>query len=137
MLESYYMEESMLNTIDDITEFEVFQGESKKSIKSGEEGFSNIKNRLGEIYKISTLAPAFGVSLHTETQKALKEGTWLKINYGKEKEVNELPFTSLLIKLEEEPLYGFNIIREQNLKYEGRCIYIHLEHELCLKDILG
>ena len=78
--------------------------------------------------------PAFGVSLHAETLNELKNDNWIKINFNKQIIVNELPFVSLIFKLEKTS--GFNLIRFHNEKYEGRCFYLDLCEELDLLELI-
>ena len=70
--------------------------------------------------------PALGVSLDSETRNELKSGLWLEFNYKTTQTYNDMPFDSLLIKVEPENC-GFNIIRKYNNLYEGRCYYINLD----------
>lgn len=73
--------------------------------------------------------PAFGVSLHDETIKAMQEGLWLKFDFEEEQTHNEMSFSSLLINI--VPDYqGFNLIREYQGRYEGRCFYLNLENDM-------
>jgi hypothetical protein len=71
--------------------------------------------------------PAFGVSIHTETLKAIKNGVWLKLQYNGTQEVDGMPFDELLIEVNPE-FSGFNIIRGNKGIYEGRCFYIDLDN---------
>lgn len=69
--------------------------------------------------------PAFGVSLHEETAKAMKEGYWVEFCFPETMEHNELPFDGWLIEVEKD-FTGFNIIRKCQNRYEGRCFYMRL-----------
>lgn len=73
--------------------------------------------------------PAFGVSLHEETIKAMKEGIWVKFIFNETRIENRMPFDELLIHVEKDN-YGLNIIRGNNGKYEGRCFYLDLDKNL-------
>ena len=42
-----------------------------------------------------------------------------------------------VIYLEKEPVWGFNIIRECNGELDGRCLYLNLDTEIVLTDILN
>jgi hypothetical protein len=70
--------------------------------------------------------PAYGVSLHEETTQALSNGLWLKFDFDEEREHNDMPFTSLLIYVNPQD-QGFNLIREYQQRYEGRCFFLSLQ----------
>ena len=78
-----------------------------------------------KLFKNSTQVPALGVSLDTETRKELKTGIWIEFIYNKTQSYNEMPFDSLLIKINQN-CTGINIIRKYNNKYQGRCFYVNL-----------
>ncbi len=80
---------------------------------------------LGEMLTDSRTMPAFGVSIHTETLKAIQNGVWLKLQYNGTQCVDDMPFDELLIEVNPE-FGGFNIIRGNRGIYEGRCYYIDL-----------
>lgn len=69
--------------------------------------------------------PAFGVSLHDETIEALKSGLWLEFHFAEEQEHNGMNFSSILINVSPEDM-GFNLIRQYEGRYEGRCYYLNL-----------
>ena len=73
--------------------------------------------------------PAYGVSLHNETIKALQKGVWVRFVFEEMQEENGLPFDELLINVEPE-FCGFNIIRGQEGVYDGRCFYINLDGDM-------
>lgn len=69
--------------------------------------------------------PALGVSLHEETIQAINENIWIELKYPKILYHNEMPFDSLLINV--MPNYmGFDLIRGQEGKYEGRCFHLSI-----------
>ena len=75
--------------------------------------------------------PAFGVSLDNETRQAMKQGVWLELKFGEVKSHNGMPFESLVIEV--APNYGgFNIIRQTDGKYEGRCFYVSLDGDMSI-----
>lgn len=69
--------------------------------------------------------PAFGVSIHQETIKVISKGVWLKLKYNNTQSVDDMSFDELLIEVDPE-FMGFNIIRGNSGRYEGRCYYINL-----------
>lgn len=69
--------------------------------------------------------PAFGVSLHDETMKARANGVWLEFHFPEEQEHNSMPFSTMLIQIAPNDC-GFNLIRQHDGRYEGRCFYLNL-----------
>lgn len=80
---------------------------------------------LIDMLQNSHTMPAFGVSIHTETIKAINSGVWLKLQYNGTQIVDDMPFDELLIEINPE-YNGFNIIRGERGIYQGRCYYIDL-----------
>ena len=73
--------------------------------------------------------PALGVSLHDQTMKEVENGIWIRFEFDETIEVNELPFDELLIKIAKD-MYGFNVIRGNQGKFEGRCFYVDIPRNL-------
>lgn len=126
--------DSMVDTLKNINYISVTESGDKKVFDKQTSEFNNIVKNLRGVYDKSFIMPAFGVSLHSETIKEMKKGTWLELVYNSLQEKNGLPYESLLIKLDSG--YGFNIIRGYNGKYDGRCIYISLDTLTNLEDVL-
>lgn len=82
-----------------------------------------------EMLKDSHEMPAFGVSLDNETRQELKSGLWVEFIYNHTNQYNEMYFDKLLIKVNKSDM-GFNICREYNGLYEGRCYYISLNGDM-------
>ncbi len=125
-------ENSLIDCLNYVESFDFFNNGNVQNFTVKSEKFFVIKNNLKEMFINSRLMPAFGVSLHNETLKELKNGEWLKINFAKEINKNGLPFTSLLFKLEDTQ--GLNLIRLYNNKFDGRCLYLDLN---CETDLLN
>lgn len=119
-----------LSLLKDIESIDVYDDGKKKTLNHGEEAFNSIIDNMKENFYGSRIEPAFGVSLHDLTIKEMEKGKWMKLNFSSQKEVNGLPFSSLLFQQEE--CYGLNLIREYNNKFDGRCIYLSLNG---LKDL--
>ena len=83
---------------------------------------------LKNMLKGSHQMPALSVSLDNETRIAMKTGVWLEFLFDIEGINNDLPFSSLLIEVNENS-GGFNIIRKYKDKYDGRCFYIDLNNK--------
>ena len=135
MLNYYDNENSLVDIIDHIESFEVFENGNIRLINDKQEDFLKIKSNLKDLFSSSRLMPAFGVSLHDETLNEIKKDSWLKINFESLIEKSGLPFSSLLFKLEE--VQGFNLIRQYKNKYEGRCLYLDLDDNFDLNNLLS
>ena len=135
MLNYYDNENSLVDIIDHIESFEVFENGNIRLINNKQEDFLKMKSNLKDLFSSSRLMPAFGVSLHDETLNEIKKDSWLKINFESIVEKSGLPFSSLLFKLEE--VQGFNLIRQYNNKYEGRCLYLDLDDNFDLNNLLS
>ena len=115
--------------------FTVFdQAESIKVYNSGNillfnadsETYNNIIAVWNDTCANARNMPAYGVSLNSETLKAVKRGLWLEFCFGKVNICNDLPFENLLVEVRAE-WTGFNLIRyESERGYDGRCFYFNL-----------
>lgn len=133
MIIYYDNENTLVDIVDQIESFNLFINGREKQISNNSFFFLKIKQKIEEVFSSSTLMPALGVSLHNETIKEMQKDIWIQINFKKELKKNDLPFDSLLVKLEDSQ--GFNLIRKHNGKYEGRCIYLHLDKEINFKKL--
>lgn len=129
-------ENALINVISEINSFEIIQNGQVKEINKDNFLFQKICENLENLFSTSRLEPAFGVSLHNETLVELEANDFLKIKFGKQLIINELPFESLLIKLEDNA-YGCNIIRENNLNYFGRCFYLFFSDKQNLQNLIN
>ena len=86
---------------------------------------NELNSVLNNMLENSHTMPAFGVSIHSETLKALQSGVWLKLQYNGTQTIDEMSFDELLIEVNPD-FNGFNIIRGNRGIYEGRCFYIDL-----------
>ncbi len=121
----------IINRAESIT---IFKGGKQTKIEKNNSQFLKILNNITNCFLDSRIMPAFGVSLHEETLKELKMDSWIKLNFNKTEILNELPFQALLFRLDE--CYGLNLIRENNKKFEGRCIYLDLDEKTDLLKII-
>ncbi|MGN1060687.1 MAG: hypothetical protein ACI4QN_03045 [Candidatus Coproplasma sp.] len=76
--------------------------------------------------KFARQMPAFGVSLNSETAKAVKKEVWLEFTFPQEYCNSGMTFERLLINV--SPAFsGFNVIRfNSQYGYDGRCFYFDL-----------
>ena len=116
-----------------VASFTVFNNGKENKITKKDEGFGKIYSILKSVFSNCRVVPAFGVSLHQETLNEMQEGLWLQINFDEEMCLLDLPFISLLLKMEK--CYGTNLIRKNNNRYEGRCIYLDFTQEINLKEL--
>lgn len=91
--------------------------------------FKQITDSLQKIVTNAHEIPAYGVSIDSETREAIKQGTWVELKYKSTETHNEMPFDSLLIKVDSE-YSGFNLIRLHDNQYEGRCFYLSLDNTM-------
>ncbi|MBQ9790722.1 MAG: hypothetical protein IJW24_03930 [Clostridia bacterium] len=93
-----------------------------------------VQNAFGQILSMSREMPAFGVALHDETLEAMQSGLWLEFEFDGAIVHNGMFFEKLLFKLEKN-VYGFNIVRYFQGKYDGRCFYFDLENPELIDDL--
>lgn len=91
------------------------------------EDMEGLNKKINQMLDDSYTMPAFGVSIHTETLKAMQNDVWLKLQYAQTNYVDDMPFDELLIEVNPE-FEGFNVIRGNKGIYEGRCFYINLDN---------
>lgn len=98
---------------------------------AGEERFDEICAEWNGMLEAAHQMPAFGVSLHAETVKVLKEGVWAEFTFPQPLSSNGMPYERLLINVNPE-WRAFNIIRYTAERgYDGRCFH----YDLCGKDM--
>lgn len=120
--------------LQNVESFNLYLNGKKELVLKSNKQFKIILSNLKELFEQARVMPAFGVSFHDEMLNALQTDTWLEINFSTEQIVNDLNFSSLIFKLEET--YGTNLIRKQNNKYDGRCIYLDFIEKVNLKNLL-
>lgn len=125
----------MENCVEYIEGFRVIKGGECVEIIKGEKDFNALVLKIKQLFSSSRLMPAFGVSLHKETLNAMQEGDWLEIIFSNEQEKNGLKFSKLLFKL--EITGGVNLIRFNQNKYEGRCLFLDFDDLIDLKQLLN
>ena len=121
--------------LNEIEFFEIIRKGKITKIEKNNPLFKLICENVENLFLSSRLEPAFGVSLHNETLKELECDDFLKIKFSKSLTINDLPFESLLIKLEDSA-YGCNIIRENNSDYFGRCFYLFFNDMQNLQNLI-
>lgn len=134
MLQIYDRENSLVDLLDKITSFTIFKNGEKTEINKENKKFNSIFSVVEDVFLKGQILPAFGVSLHEETQNALNYDEWLQINFNEQLTKNGLPFSALLVK--QDNVCGVDLIRVNNNRYEGRCIHLNFFEEINLKEIL-
>ena len=131
----YHQENEMLNCLKKIESFVVRCNGEKTTIKKEDIKFKELHDKVYNLFSNSRVMPAFGVSLNSETQDAIRNDVWIEINFNSEMIINELSFSSLLFKLDQTS--GVNLIRQHNGRYEGRCIFLDFDEEMDLIRLFG
>ncbi len=128
---------STINFLQDYRLYDFFTNSNKITLfKDGENRvydkdsieFNELMSAFREMIRDSYEMPAFGVSLHDETVKAMQNGIWIKFDFPEQQAHNEMPFDALLVNIVAD-YEGFNLIRESENKYTGRCFYLNLDHQ--------
>ena len=105
-----------------------------KQIVFREEDGKKVIDLFDDLISSAREMPAYGVALHNETTQQIQNGIWLEFGYDNCKVHNGLYYNKLLLKLEED-IYGFNLIRYYNNKYEGRCFYFDLDDSVQINEL--
>lgn len=87
--------------------------------------FAALMQAWEETVSAAVRMPAFGVSIDALTRKGLESGLWMEFCFGEEHLCGAMPFESLLLEVKRD-WHGFNIVRGQGGRYEGRCFYVDL-----------
>lgn len=103
----------------------IYNDGNVKSLNSDSENFSDLIKEIETLFNNTREMPAFGVSLHCETILSIKNGLWVELGFECVKDYNNMSFEKLLFKINKEDC-GFNIIRFNNNRYEGRCFYFDI-----------
>ncbi len=104
----------------------VYKDGEVTAYKVGETRFNEICAEWNSMLYGAHQMPAFGVSLHRETVKALKSGVWAEFTFDGEMSSNGMPYEKLLVNVQPE-WSGFNLVRyTAKHGYDGRCFYYDL-----------
>lgn len=95
-------------------------------LNKGEDKYELVLKALENVVDKAKEMPAFGVSLDKETREQKQTGKWIELVFEGVQSHNDMPYESLLIEVQKD-WQGFNIIRKNNGKYDGRCFYLELE----------
>ena len=122
-------------SLEKITEYAdgvtIYNDGNKTLYRAGEDKFNKICAEWNGMMSGAHQMPAFGVSLHNETVKVLKDGVWAEFNFPQVYSSNGMSYSKLLVNVKPE-WRGFNIIRYTPERgYDGRCFY----YDLCGKNM--
>jgi hypothetical protein len=120
---------SITHFFHEVVSITITKNGEKFSFLKGDDKFETIISALESTTTSSHEMPAYGVSLDGETKSRMQSGTWLELEFKIPKTHNDLPFEALLIEINED-YQGFNLIRKNNNKYDGRCFYLNLENNM-------
>ena len=107
----------------------IFKDGKEKTFPNTSSEFDDLLTKFMDMIYDSYEMPAFGVSIHEHTMQALQSGFWIKFNFKEQMKHNDMPFDALLVNIMSNDK-GFNLIREVEGKYEGRCFYLNLENDM-------
>ena len=128
-------DENLTQKLKYVDSFDLFKDGEIIKIKKGDHEFERYFKCVKFLFENARVMPAFGVSLHGETLNALKKGEWFQINFEKELDENGMLFDALLFKLEKTG--GINLIRKNNNKYEGRCVFLDFDNVIDLEKFFN
>ena len=116
--------------LDKITEHadgvKIYNDGKQTVYRVGDDGFKEICAEWNAMIEGAHQMPAYGVSLHAETMKALNEGVWAEFTFPQTFSSNGMPYEKLLVNVCPE-WTGFNIVRyTAEYGYDGRCFYYDL-----------
>lgn len=111
------------------TSINLFVDGNKQTFEKGDNKYELLLSSLLAITKNALDMPAYAVAENQGTLTQRKKGTWIELEFSSVYEFNELPFDALLIEVN-KTFSGFNLIRKQNGKYDGRCFYLRLQNNM-------
>lgn len=118
--------ENIAESFNEAAYINIYREGEQFRFNSNSDGYEAVLDALERVTAKSYEMPAFGVSLDNETREAMKEGLWVELVFSKARTHNQMPFESLLIKVDGQAS-GFNLIRGYNGQYAGRCFYLSLD----------
>ncbi|MBP3630291.1 MAG: hypothetical protein J6J23_02255 [Clostridia bacterium] len=117
-----------INQLDNVTAVRYYADGQTAEISKGDSRFNEIISRFAKLLDGYREMPAFGVSLDNETVEAMKSGEWVEFVFQEVYVHNGMPYKRLLMNIQAGNS-GFNLIRNYNEKYEGRCFYVELNEK--------
>lgn len=112
------------DVIDDCAFIEVYRGGVKELLSP--EKADEVKACFAAMNEGGYEMPGYGVSINSLTREEMKNGVWVRLVYSERRYRGEIPFESLLVKVDKD-YCGYNLIREYEGKYQGRVFYYNLK----------
>ncbi len=125
---------TLVDELKNLASVQVYENGKVRTINKGEQEFLTIFSNLKNLFLNGYLTPALGVSLHSDTVKAMKTDNWIKLNFLPTQTKDDLPFDALVFRLDD--CYGFNLIRQHNGQFSGRCLYFNLNQQTDLRRLI-
>ena len=104
---------------------EVISEGAASAFDAQSEQFAAVTGALEKINADGYEMPALGVSVDSLTKNEMKKGVWLRFVFSRTREHNGMPFEALLVKVEPN-FHGYNVERQNDGIYGGRCFYFNL-----------
>ena len=117
-------EYDLSDVINDCSSVEVYRGGVKELLSPDKA--DKVKRLIISMNDGGYEMPGYGVSIDSLTREEMKNGVWVRLVYPERTYRGEIPFESLLIKVERD-YCGYNLIREYDGKYQGRVFYYNLK----------
>lgn len=119
-----FVREEINSVFDDCYAIKIYDNNHKIIFEKGTKEFDKILQLWQITVNSGYEMPAFGVSIHELTIEDMQKGLHIEFLFDKLNYHNEMPFDSLLLKLQENQ-YGYQLIRHYEDKYQGRCFYVN------------
>lgn len=121
----YIIENELHNLVENVSSVDIIRNGRISNISIESKYFSTFRDKIVDKLKNARVLPALAVCSHEEVMENIKSGDWIQINFDETKELNGLPFDSLLFNMREGN--GYNLIRKYQGEYGGRCIFVYIE----------
>lgn len=98
-----------------------------KNVKSFVANKEDLLPKLQHLFDKAYFAPALAVITPKDFEKLIKNGYWVEFVFNKATYFADMPFDKLIIEIKPKML-GFNVMRNYNGNYDGRCFYLNLHN---------
>lgn len=129
-------EQSINEVIGACDKIEVISDGVVKSFSRADARAKSILSAIASMNEGGWEMPGYGVSIDRLTREEMKKGMWLRLVYDERQTRNEMPFDSLLIRVKGE-YCGYDLIREADVKYQGRVFYFNLKEGKNMQELFS
>lgn len=129
-------EQSINEVIGACDKIEVISSSVVKSFSRADARAKSILSAIASMNEGGWEMPGYGVSIDRLTREEMKKGMWLRLVYDERQTRNEMPFDSLLIRVKGE-YCGYDLIREADVKYQGRVFYFNLKEGKNMQELFS